>query len=295
MKKPLVILWISILACSSAYADETICETKSGYDLYECRIEKICDPYKNQEPVFTSEWYKKASEYLDSLDTQEGSAFAVLEEVKSEYRENMNTIYSCAMIQTQLNTLESLIEDKLLPLEKTGQLSGIIWNRINIRSRKLNAAAEKLDCNRTNAKVIYNKENISKQTTYEACTYVSYLEYLREYYWNISNVLWLDTSDDTDGDSDGVADVEEVQKAYSTSQISRLIQSVDREIDTEIEHTYKIFPIAFQAYTEYENNYPLHFLLEVIREDFIILRRSFHESLMPIAQVGYKIINAMIK
>ena len=295
MKKQLVILWISVLACTHVYADEIWCETKSGYELYECRQEKICDPYENKEPVFTSDSYKEASEYLNILDTRENWAFIVLDEVKSEYRTNMNTIYSCAMIQTQLNTLESLIEDNLLKAEETGKLSWVIKNRIDIRTKKLDAAATKLECNRTNTEVIYNKQNINKQTTHEVCSYVTYLEYLREYYGNIPNILGLDSSDQKDWDENGVADVQEVQKAYTTSEISRLIQSVDTEIDKEIEHTYKIFPIAFQAYAEYENNYPLHFLLEIIREDFVLLRRSFHESLMPIAQVWYKIINAMIR
>ena len=279
----------------SVYADVEQCETKSGYKLYECRQEKICEPYKNPEPVFTSESYKEASEYLNILDTRENGAFIVLDEVKSEYRKNMNTIYSCAMIQTQLNTLQDLIEDKLLKNEETGKLSGVLQNRINIRKRKLNAAADTLGCNRTNTEIIYNKENINKETSYEVCSYMSYLEYLREYYGNIPNILGLDTSDQEDWDEDGVADVQQVKEAYTTSEIARLIQSVDIEINNEIEHTYKVFPIAFQAYTEYENNYPLHFLLEIIREDFILLRRYFHESLMPIAQVWYKIINAMIK
>ena len=294
MKKVLAILWISLLAPISAYADVAICETKSWYELYECRTEKICWQYENKESVYTSSWYLDASEYLNILDTRENWAFIVLDEVKSEYRKNMNTIYSCAMIQTQLNTLEGLIGE-LLKDDETGQLSGIIKNRIDIRTRKLEAAAEKLKCNRVDTETIYNKQNINRQTTHEVCMYSSYLEYLREYYGNIPNILWLDTSDTTDWNEDNIADVETVEKAYTTSNISRLIQSVGAEIDEEIEHTYKVFPIAFQAYTEYENNYPLHFLLEIIREDFVLLRRSFHESLMPIAQVGYKIINAMIR
>ena len=290
MKKLLVIAWISLIASTNVYADNAVCETKAGYELYTCRSEKICGEFENKKPVYETAWYLEASDYLNILDTRENWAFIVLDEVKSEYRKNMNTIYSCAMIQTQLNTLEGLI-GKLLKDDETGKLNDIIENRVTIRTKKLQAAADKLECNRVDTETVYNKENINNQTSNELCKYVSYLEYLREYYGNIPNILWLKQ----DWDNSNTSDINQENTQYTTSSISKLIESVEDEINAEIEHTYKIFPIAFQAYTEYENNYPLHFLLEIIREDFVLLRRSFHESLMPIAQVGYKIINAMIK
>jgi hypothetical protein len=51
--------------------------------------------------------------------------------------------------------------------------------------------------------------------------------------------------------------------------------------------------MAFQSYIDYENNYPVHLFLEIIKEDFIVLRRKLHETLNPINQVVYKISNAM--
>jgi hypothetical protein len=53
--------------------------------------------------------------------------------------------------------------------------------------------------------------------------------------------------------------------------------------------------MAFETYVDYENNYPVHILLEVIKEDFKILRRKFHETISPLNQVVYKISNAMSK
>jgi hypothetical protein len=49
------------------------------------------------------------------------------------------------------------------------------------------------------------------------------------------------------------------------SKISNDINASKNEIAKEISHTYKVFPIAFQAYGEYENNFPIHVLLEVIK------------------------------
>ena len=65
------------------------------------------------------------------------------------------------------------------------------------------------------------------------------------------------------------------------------------EIEDEIEHTYKVFPLAYSGYSDYENNFPIHFLLDIIKDDYKILRKKLYEVLMPIAQVWYKIINAM--
>ena len=65
--------------------------------------------------------------------------------------------------------------------------------------------------------------------------------------------------------------------------------------DSEIDQTYKVFPLAFHAYTEYENNISIHFLLELIREDYITLRQKLHEAINPINQVVYKISWAMKK
>jgi len=67
------------------------------------------------------------------------------------------------------------------------------------------------------------------------------------------------------------------------------------EINDEITHTYKVFPYAYDAYTEYENNITIHFLLELIKEDYIVLREKLNKVLNPINQVVYKISNAMRK
>ncbi len=67
------------------------------------------------------------------------------------------------------------------------------------------------------------------------------------------------------------------------------------EIDQEIAHTYKIFPIAFDMYNQYENNITIHLLLELIKQDYVVYRQKLHKTLNPINQVVYKIANAMKK
>ncbi len=67
------------------------------------------------------------------------------------------------------------------------------------------------------------------------------------------------------------------------------------QIQKEMDDAFKIFPIAFKAYSEYENNITIHIYLELLREDYNLLREWLHKSINPINQVVYKISNAMKK
>lgn len=283
----------------AAETDATICETNNGYNLYECRVEKICEieKYTVTPPVKNNEDYKSVEAYLKLSWGNSGpsKSYEVFDIVKAEYRKNIGDIYKCSMIQVQKKSLRTI--EEMIKEEKTGTLADVISNRIQLRESKLDAAAKSIECKigKTDEDSIYNKDDVLKQATQEACTYVTYLEYLEDHYSSIPNIIWVDETNNEDKDNDWEADVLWVIQEYSTTEIVALISSIQQEIAFEKEHTYKVFPIAYQAYTEYENNYPLHFMLEVIREDFVILRKALYQTLMPIAQVWYKIINAMIK
>jgi hypothetical protein len=63
----------------------------------------------------------------------------------------------------------------------------------------------------------------------------------------------------------------------------------------EIKHTKRVYEVAFQTYSNYENNLIVHILLEMIENDFMQLRNKLYAAISPINQVVYKIINAMSK
>ena len=64
-------------------------------------------------------------------------------------------------------------------------------------------------------------------------------------------------------------------------------------INYEIDRAFKLFPIAYKEYISYENYYPIHFLLLLIKQDFFDYRQAYHNVINPINQVVYKISNAM--
>jgi hypothetical protein len=125
-----------------------------------------------------------------------------------------------------------------------------------------------LQCDLTNKEDIQIKFNVLKETTYEMCKYINYLEYLKLYSKSIENTI-----------------ADEDKEQFSNTYISKKMVNYIYKIEYEKEHTYRVFPIAYIAYSDYENNFPIHFLLNILKEDFNILRENLYTVLMPIAQV----------
>jgi len=184
--------------------------------------------------------------------------------------------YKCSIIQAQKNALGFL--KKQLSGESSWELDDTIWGQIDTRLNRLDLSANKIGCSLTEKDRILNKLNVLKETTHEACRYVNYLEYLKSHYSSVDSTLPEDENS--------------VKWKYLPGEFSDKIGWVQARVAEEMSHTYKVFPIAYHAYTEYENNFPVHFLLEIIRADFMILRDRLYETLMPIAQLWLKVINA---
>lgn len=236
---------------------------KTGYSLYKERVKNICDPYKPKKEVL------KIEDDYEEVDWNYD-----FESIKEEHRTNMNNIYKCWLLSIQKKSL-LLIKDDLI--KKNPSLLEKIWPKIDEQIEKVDSADSSLWCNKLEEKNTIIKLNMLQQTTYQTCKYISYLEYLREHNDKISSIIsWK-------------------QEKYAIGEIIRLQNERFSEIDEEIEHTYKVFPFAYHAFTEYENNIIIHFLLELIKDDYISLREKLNEVLNPINQVVYKISNAMRK
>jgi hypothetical protein len=209
-----------------------------------------------------------------------------IELAKKSYKHNMNTIYKCSLINPQIKWLERI--QKLI--ENNPQLKKRL-------SKKLKNKIEKLEKNKIAFSCSNNeptKKDVLRTTTQELCKYHSYLEYLREYNSDIAKLVeetWETVDELT---SSKIKSVEQT-KTYNIWTIAQLEQEKKRLIDNEIRRSYDIFPVAFDAYNQYEANLSLHLLLELIKEDYITFREKLHKSINPINQVVYKIANAMKK
>lgn len=277
MKKIYVLfLFFCFINISYAYDCENI---ENSFEKYKCRSENICKNYDDNKKVYNPETFKEADFYKEvsisdvllvtSIDQKP------IKKAVSIYKENINNVYKCALIQVQKNSLKN-IKQKFLKLDKTWDIKKSIEPKIDQLNNKLDIISKSSKCLWIDKETTSNKLSVLRQTTYLTCDYAFYIEYLKDYYKNIGNVIWE-------------------QEEVSNIEAGNKILNISKSLDKELNHSLKIFPIAYHAYSEYENNFPVHFLLELLIEDFNILRNKLHEVINPINQVWYKIINAMWK
>lgn len=258
----------------ASWDDASTCETNEWMSLYSCRVKNICNSYKDWVSfLYDIENYENADDYK----TNNQLWYISLESAKDIYQKNISSIYKCAIINVQKKSLTKLKEE-FIKMENTWTLWNRIKSKIEAKIQKVELQWTSLGCKNSTETDIYSKLNILKQTTYEMCRYVVYLEYLKSYYKIPSKLL------DTENKNN---------ESYTFSETIRKSMEVNNKIQEEKIHSYKVFPVVFHAYSEYENNLPSHLFLELIREDYLVIRDKLQDALSPINQVGYKIMNAM--
>lgn len=261
------------------------CETlENEFEKYECRSNKVCKVYNENKRVFNIQKFETVESYsnfeLTDIILSSGTSQKGIQKAVEIYKENMNSIYKCAIIWAQKNSLYRLLN---LPVQDNVKKS--IEPKIKNIIQKLDISANANKCLNIDTQTVFNKLSILRQTTYLTCDYSFYMEYLKHYYNNPANALWIQQDDFNKKD-------EEV-KSYTLLEAADKVTKAQNDVNQELSQAYKVFPIAYHAYSEYENNFPIHFLLELLKEDFYMFREKLHQVLNPINQVVYKISNAM--
>jgi len=299
MKKILLIIYTFFTIINLSYATSVTKEDKciemTDFKKYECYVKNVCEiKYKNPKENpndnkihFQTEPYKQAFEYENDeeknktvflrIDTDE----KVIKQTVWNYKENMNWIYKCGLLATQYNSLLK-IQKKL---KQNAQVKENIIQKIDEYLQKIEIKMNSWEdkCKNIDKKEPYQKYMILKEVTLETCKYRYYMDYLWKYYNQTQNLL---NKQKNEMEKDEWTSIKDIEKKFVWMQ--NIIQK-------EIEASYKIFPIAFARYSEYENNFPIHILLLLIKEDYIVLRKNLHAVLNPLNQVVYKISNAMSK
>ncbi len=278
--------------------EKTPYSLESWYKLYQSRVQSICEEYKYYKKD-KKNWkinfvIKIPDNYLEL--NNENKYF--LADIKNTHRTNMNNIYKCGLLSTQKKSL-ILIKNDLI--KNTPSIAKKLDWKIKVQINKIDLQIKALKCNFPKDKDSIQKLVILSQATYQTCKYINYLEYLKDYQTNIKNLISYENpkSNTAEDKLEAEKKKDELNNKLSTNyDISEIVSKKTQEIyklNKEIEHTYKVFPLVFQAYTEYENNITIHFLLNLIKVDYIVLREKLHKALNPINQVVYKISNAMKK
>ncbi len=257
--------------CGKTFANTTNCEALSGYEKYMCQNTQHCEKYTPEKITYTPMSFPKKSDIREWED--------MLETAQYIYRENQNGIYACSIMMIQKNTL-NLIKQKLIKTDKTGTLSSKMQSKIELQLNKLTNLSKNKNCKHINKDSTYAKKEVLTESMYQLCNYSFYLEYMKEYYSDIANVLENSTRS------------LEVQ-SYDIMSIMREKNRIQEEILLESEHAQLVFELAFESYVGYESNLSIHLLLQLIQEDLIVYREKLHKAISPISQVVYKISNAM--
>jgi len=274
-KNLIKIILILTLCINFTNAEEDLsCWTKNWEERYNCQVKNFCEVYKVDEINHKSEdYFKEDKTWWKRLFTS----------AKEKYRENQNNIYKCAIIKLQKNWYK-LVLKKLIEKDSWWTLKSRVNQKFNLKIQKLDQIYKQLKCLSPQNKEEWNslqfKKNLLNESAYEYCKYNYYLNYLKNHYKNIENAnkeyFWDDK-----------------KNSFKVSQVAAIQSKLQQDILDEQKHSSKVFSMAFATYIDYENNYPVHILLELLKEDFYVLRRKLHEAISPINQVVYKISNAM--
>ncbi len=274
MKKHIIIFFVILsiyYSTNHSFSETKTISKKSWYNLYKERVENFCKEYKNTDNSSELIYRIDEENYFKNLDEKKFRD-NMIEEASLSYKKTMDSIYSCA-INISFKRQLTLIEKELIT--KSPKLNSKLKKSLQKKKKDIDKKVKKL---KWTCKINTNKNNniikksVLKQTTYELCKYNFYLEYLREKTNEIEAKNW------------------ESIKSLSKS-ISNRIWNIEKEINS----AYRSFEAVFQAYSDFENNIWTHILLELIKEDYYILRQELHKTLNPINQVVYKISNAMRK
>lgn len=269
----IIIVYFFVFFTAEANWETKSFTEKQWFELYKNRVENFCSEYKSTNNNFQIIYILDESKYfLDLKNNKKISDW--LKEAKIQYEKNMDNIFECATLSSYQRWLEVIKNDLIKQNPKlNSRLKSKIENKITELKNKIKSIEG-------NCKVINNSSNLLKltvlnQTTYETCKYNYYLEYLKEFYNDPGNL------------------VDKNQKNESILSITNKNSKIKNAINKEIENIYKVFPIAIQAYNDYENNISNHILLELLKEEYEIFKIWLHKTLNPINQVVYKISNAM--
>jgi hypothetical protein len=217
----LLILFIIITQTVSAASDSD-CETKKWFDLYTCRVKTVCEPqeFNSKKPLYQTEKYENA-ENFKGVGWINQEAFKNAQKV---YKSNMSNIYKCAVISSQKVALKKVKD--MLKIEKTGTLDDEMGRDLDLKIQKNELSSSSIWCKNPDDKIIYNKLNVLNETTFELCKYTTYLEYLKIYYGEISNLIEPNPNASPE-------QVESYPNSYVSSEVFGIIQ---KSIQNRKEH-----------------------------------------------------------
>lgn len=221
---------------------------------------------------------------LDPVRIGEYSGFKALEIARIGYRTRMNTLFSCAVMSSRINTLQGLT--KLIG-EKLKTTNSEIQDKIKKESDTLTRVITMLKCNIEKSTPSKAKWEIlislTNSASYQYCTYRHYLSYLDS---NIEDVSRVQNIEKWVGQWAGT------QVATTTNEWNNASLRYQADLSREIIRADTTLPKAIRAFVEMDQTYGAHMLLVLIYDDYIQLRKALSSYMNLSSQLYQKANNA---
>lgn len=241
------------------------------------------------------QWIKSVkgnSEDLMELIDSESKNLPLASQIEKSsilYKERMNAVFGCAVLNTRLRIHKKLSQD----FKPSG--SNII-RRLEETSRQIEARMKEKSCRNValsgeEGSDISLMPALIRSATLEYCNYRYYLGYVdhtvKNRLWNVIQAEEKMRSWWTTSDPKAV-----VERFPSVENAANAILEASERTENEIAKTRMVYDEAFDAYREFERNYASHVLLVLIEDRYLLLREYLRDTMNPIGQVIYKASNA---
>jgi hypothetical protein len=218
---------------------------------------------------------------LDALRNQSTDLFRSAEVVRIQYRSNMNSIFSCAIIASRQDKLERLA----LAIKDNSNATDI-KRKVENEQKRYEALMSTMNCNQAKSPSGTDKvvDRLASSAMVEYCKYTYYLDYLEA---NINNnyteALQIDAS---------IGSAVGNTTPKNTDTALEKIVSRNTTINSERNRAQDTVPKAVMAFQEMDRTYVVHLLLTIIYDDYLKLRDNFNTYVSAVSQTFEKGYNA---
>lgn len=257
----------------------------------------IFDPKSNEKFKKGIEAVKGMTDELDKLDatvaleSQNLPLGSQIEMASSLYKERMNAVYACAVLNAKYKIHTRLV--KQFKPEGTN-----IVRKLEQATQKIEAQLTTRGCRNVSKEEgegseLSVKRSLIRGSIIEYCNYRHYLDYVD---FNVRNRLSdvIKTENAMRAARTGKP-TESNDRFPSSESIATAIGEIGIRTAGEISHTQRVFDDAFDAYREFEQNYASHILMVLIEDRYLMIREYLRDTMNPIGQVIYKASNAQSK
>ncbi len=226
-----------------------------------------------------------------ALESQNLPLASQIEKASLVYKERMNALYACAVLNTKYKIHTRLVKE--FHPEGTNMVRNLERATQQIESQMKQRGCKNVSKEEGDGAELSMKRSLIRSATMEYCNYRHYLKYVDD---NVKNQLSRVIQNEDKLRAQRQADPNAPYERFPSSEsLAASLGSVSSRATNEIAHTQRVFDDAFDAYRDFEQTYASHILMVLIEDRYLMIREYLRDTMNPIGQVIYKASNASSK